>query len=54
MEFGVEVEVMIFAQKRYESVTGVVKGVEDQRGVLSLQAGYENIKIKMNNIVSVK
>ena len=53
-EFGVEVEVTIFAQKRYESVTGIVKSIEDQRGLLSMQIGYDNVKINMNNIVSVK
>ncbi|WP_338657200.1 YolD-like family protein (plasmid) [Sporosarcina psychrophila] len=53
-EFGVEVEITTFAQKRYESVTGVVKEIEDQRGVLSVQVGYDSIKINMNNIVSVK
>ncbi|NYF23408.1 YolD-like family protein [Sporosarcina sp. JAI121] len=52
IEFGVKVEVMVFAHKRYDSYTGVVKGVEDRRGLLSLQMGYENIN--MNNIVSVK
>jgi hypothetical protein len=54
IEFGVAVEITIFANKRYESFTGIVKGVEDQRGVLSMYVGYENIKINMNNIVSVK
>ncbi|MBO0588176.1 MULTISPECIES: YolD-like family protein [unclassified Sporosarcina] len=53
-EFGVEVEITMFAQKRYESFTGVVIEIEDQRGILSLQVGYDNIKINMNNIVSVK
>lgn len=53
-EFGVEVEITTFAQKRYKSVTGVVKDIEDQRGVLSLLVGYENVKINMNNIVGVK
>jgi len=53
-EFGVEVEITIYAQKRYESVIGVVKEVEGQQGKLSLQVGNDNIKINMNNIVSVK
>ncbi|QNK87808.1 YolD-like family protein [Sporosarcina sp. resist] len=53
-EFGVEVEVTIYAQKRYESVTGIVTEVDGQQGKLSLQVGYDNIKINMNNIVSVK
>ena len=52
-EFGVEVVVTIYAQKRYESVTGIVKEVEGQQGKLSLQVGNENIKINMNNIASV-
>ena len=52
-EFGVEVEVTIYAQKRYESVTGIVKEVDGQQGKLSLQVGNENIKINMNNIASV-
>jgi hypothetical protein len=54
IEFGVEVEVTIFAHKRYESFTGVIKNVEGQQGSLSMQIGYENIKINMNDIVSVK
>ena len=53
-EFGVEVEVTIYAQKRYESVTGVVKEVEGQQGKLTMQIGYDNVKINMNNIVSVR
>jgi len=53
-EFGVEVEITIYAQKRYESVTGIVKEVEGQQGKLYLQVGYENIRINMNNIVSAK
>ena len=52
-EFGVEVEITIYAQKRYESVIGIVKEVDGQQGKLSLQVGHENIKINMNNIVSV-
>ena len=53
-EFGVEVEITIYAQKRYESVTGVVKVIEGQQGKLTLQVGYDNVKINMNNIASVK
>ncbi|MBO0586343.1 YolD-like family protein [Sporosarcina sp. E16_8] len=53
-EFGVEVEITIYAHKRYESVRGVVKEIEGQRGFLSMHVGYDNIKINMNNIVSVK
>lgn len=32
IEFAVEVGIMIFAHKRYESFTGVVKDIENQRG----------------------
>ncbi|MEK4712214.1 YolD-like family protein [Sporosarcina sp. FSL K6-5500] len=53
-EFNVEVEIMIYAQKRYESVVGVVKEVDGQQGKLTMQVGYDNVKINMNNIVSVK
>lgn len=53
-EFNVEVEVTIYAQKRYESVTGVVTEIDGQQGKLTMQVGYESIKINMNNIVSVK
>ncbi len=54
IEFGVEVEVTIFAHKRYDSFVGVVEEVDGQKGVLSMYVGDENIKINMNNIVSVK
>ncbi|KAA0965132.1 YolD-like family protein [Sporosarcina sp. ANT_H38] len=53
-EFNIEVEVTIYAQKRYESVTGIVIEIDGQQGKLTLQMGYESIKINMNNIVSVK
>ena len=53
-EFNVEVEVTIYAQKRYESVTGIVIDIDGQQGKLTMQVGYESIKINMNNIVSVK
>jgi len=32
IEFAVEVEITIFAHKRYESFIGVVKDIEDHRG----------------------
>ncbi len=54
IEFSVEVEVTIFAHKRYKSFTGVIKSIEGQQGVLSMYVGYENIEINMNNIESVK
>ncbi|MEK4403237.1 YolD-like family protein [Sporosarcina sp. FSL K6-6792] len=53
-EFNIEVEVTIYAQKRYESVTGIVTEVDGQQGKLSFQMGFENVRINMNNIVSVK
>ncbi|MET3659068.1 YolD-like family protein [Sporosarcina psychrophila] len=53
-EFNVEVDITIYAQKRYETVIGIVTEVDGQQGKLSLQVGYESIKINMNNIVSVK
>ncbi|KAA0941634.1 YolD-like family protein [Sporosarcina sp. ANT_H38] len=53
-EFNVEVVVTIYAQKRYESVTGIVTEIDGQQGKLTMQVGYESIKINMNNIVSVK
>lgn len=53
-EFNVEVDVTVYAQKRYEAVTGVVKEVDGQQGKLTMQVGYDNVKINMNNIVSVK
>lgn len=53
-EFNVEVDITIYAQKRYETVTGIVTEVDGQHGRLSLQVGYDSIKINMNNIVSVK
>ena len=53
-EFAVDVEIMIYAQKRYESVIGVVKEVDGEQGKLTMQVGYDNVKINMNNIVSVK
>ncbi|AMQ06556.1 YolD-like family protein [Sporosarcina psychrophila] len=48
------IEVTIYAQKRYESVTGIVTEVDGQQGKLSFQMGFENVRINMNNIVSVK
>lgn len=54
MEFKNEVEVTIYAHKRYESVNGIVIDVDGQQGKLTLQTGYESVKINMNNIVGVK
>lgn len=55
LEFGTEVEIVIFSHKRYKTFSGIVSGADSQRGILSLKTGnFETEKISINSIVDVK
>lgn len=54
LEFKNEVEITTYHQKQFASARGVVASANSQTGKLTLQAGYEEIKININSIVSVK
>ncbi|QNK87726.1 YolD-like family protein [Sporosarcina sp. resist] len=54
LEFKNEVEITTYQRKQHEKFVGIVKDADGQKGVLTMQIGYEDIKINMNNIVSVK
>lgn len=54
LEFGNEVEITIYYQKQYESARGIITSADGQIGKLTLRVGFEDIKINMNSIVSVK
>ena len=54
LEFKNEVEITTYHQKQFESARGVVTSADGQIGKLTMQVGYEEIKINMNSIVSVK
>lgn len=54
LEFGNEVEITTYHQKQFASARGVVTSADGQTGKLTMQAGYEEIKININSIVSVK
>ena len=53
-EFKNEVEITTYHRKQYETARGVVISADGQTGTLTLRVGYEDIKISMNSIVSVK
>lgn len=54
LEFKNEVEITTYHLKQYESARGVITSADGQIGKLTLQVGYEEIKININSIVSVK
>ena len=54
LEFKNEVEITTYHRKQYESARGVVTSADGQKGTLNLRVNYEDIKINMNSIVSVK
>ena len=55
MEFGTEVEITIFHEKKHESFKGVIKSADSQVGQLTLYTDtFNNIKINMMSIVGVK
>ncbi|MGN7409987.1 YolD-like family protein [Sporosarcina sp. SAFN-010] len=53
-EFESVVEITIFHQKKHKSFVGVISSADGQTGVMSLRVNYEDIKINMNDIVSIK
>ncbi|MEK3935903.1 YolD-like family protein [Sporosarcina sp. FSL W7-1349] len=53
LEFGAEVEIQIYHQKRYETFRGVVTSADAQSGYLKLRVGYDTLKININAIVGV-
>ncbi len=54
LEFKNEVEITTYHQKQYESARGVVTSADSQTGKLTVEVGYEEIKININSIVSIK
>lgn len=53
-EFESVVEITIFHQKKHKTFVGVISSANGQTGELSLRAGYVDVKINMNDIVSIK
>lgn len=53
MEFGNEVEITVFFQKRYENITGVITSADAQTGILKLRVDRDSVRININNIVNV-
>lgn len=54
LEFKNEVEITTYHQKQFETARGVVTNADSQTGKLTMQVGYEERKININSIVSVK
>ncbi|MEK5038560.1 YolD-like family protein [Sporosarcina sp. FSL K6-3457] len=54
LEFGSEIEVTTYHRKQYESARGVVTDVDGQLGKLTLRVDFEDVKININAVVSVK
>lgn len=54
LEFKNEVEITTYHQKQFASARGIVLKADGQTGKLTLQVGYEEIKININSIVSIK
>ncbi|WP_342505595.1 YolD-like family protein [Sporosarcina sp. FSL K6-2383] len=54
LEFKNEVEITVYHQKQFDSARGVITNADSQTGKLTLQVGYEERKININAIVSVK
>ena len=54
LEFQNEVEVTTYHLKQFESAKGVITSADGQTGKLTMQVGYEEIKININSIVSIK
>lgn len=54
LEFKNEVEITTYHSKQYETARGVVTSADSQTGKLTMQVAYEEIKININSIVSIK
>ncbi|WP_342505849.1 YolD-like family protein [Sporosarcina sp. FSL K6-2383] len=54
LEFSNEVEITTYHQKQFDSAKGVVTNADGQTGKLTMRVGYEEIKININSIVSIK
>lgn len=54
LEFKNEVEITTYHQKQFETARGVVTNADSQTGKLTMRVGYEEIKININSIVSIK
>ncbi|MEK5038744.1 YolD-like family protein [Sporosarcina sp. FSL K6-3457] len=54
LEFKNEVEITTYHQKQFESAKGVITSADGQTGKLTMQVGYDERKININSIVSVK
>ena len=54
LEFKNEVEITTYHQKQFESARGVVTSADGQTGKLTMQVGFEEVKININSIVGIK
>ena len=55
LEFGTEVEITIFFEKKHESFSGVITSADPQTNVLKVHMGGENtININIMSIVGIK
>lgn len=54
LEYANEVDITVFAHKRYETVTGYIISADAQTGYLKLKIGLDTVRVNINNIVKVE